>query len=144
MSFPMPISSFPSRFLWSWYPIRGQCLPKSRYWLEQTALQRLFCERSCLWFLTASSRYHLGQGKTGLHSDTMWYEREYVARHIGEIGVLWVRFLLLSPPVGYVRYPKCTANLHWVWVVILEIWIDLPPVRGCLRRRIQIEPWGGQ
>jgi hypothetical protein len=28
------------------------------------------------------------KGKTGLHSDTMWYDGEYVARHIGEIGVL--------------------------------------------------------
>jgi len=41
--------------------------------------------------------------KPGLHSDTMWYNREYVASHIGEIGVLWVRFLLLPPSVGYIR-----------------------------------------
>jgi len=27
------------------------------------------------------------QGKTGLHSATMWYDREYVTRRIGEIGV---------------------------------------------------------
>jgi hypothetical protein len=26
-------------------------------------------------------------GKTGLHSDTIWYDREYVARHTGEIGI---------------------------------------------------------
>jgi len=28
------------------------------------------------------------KGKTGLHSDTMWYDSEYVAPHIGEKGVL--------------------------------------------------------
>jgi hypothetical protein len=27
-------------------------------------------------------------GKTGLYSENMWYDREYVARHIGEIGIL--------------------------------------------------------
>jgi len=37
------------------------------------------------------------KGKTGLHSDNMWYDKEYVARHIGEIGVLWVCLLLLTP-----------------------------------------------
>jgi len=57
----------------------------------------------------------------------MWYDREYVMHHIWEIGVLRVRCLLLTPPVGYVRYPKCTAHLHWVGVVIIEIWINLPP-----------------
>jgi hypothetical protein len=28
------------------------------------------------------------KGKAGLHSDIMWYDREYVALQIGEIGVL--------------------------------------------------------
>jgi hypothetical protein len=42
----------------------------------------------------------------------MGYDREYVTGHIGEIGLLSVRFLLLAPPLGYVQYPKCTANLH--------------------------------
>jgi len=82
--------------------------------------------------------------QTGLHSDTMWYDREYVARHIGEISVLWVLFLLLPPPVRSVRYPKCTANLHCVAVVIIEIWINLPPVLWCIRRWTQIEPGGRQ
>ena len=42
----------------------------------------------------------LPKRKTGLHSDTMWYNREYVVSHIGEISVLWVCFLLLAQPVG--------------------------------------------
>jgi len=46
--------------------------------------------------------------------------------------------------VGYVRYPKCTAKLHWVRVVIIEIWINLPPVPWCFRRRILIETGGSQ
>jgi len=74
----------------------------------------------------------------------MRYAGEYVARHIGEISVFLVRFFLLSPPISYVRYPKCTANLYWVRVVIIEIWIDLSPVLCCFRRRIQIEPGGSQ
>ena len=43
------------------------------------------------------------EGYTGRDSDTMWYDREYVAHHIGEIRVLWVHFPLLTSPVGYVR-----------------------------------------
>jgi len=74
----------------------------------------------------------------------MWYDRDYVACRIGEIGVLSVRFLMLARPIGYVRYPKCTANLHWVRVVIIEIWIDLSPVVWCFRRRMQIGPGGSR
>jgi hypothetical protein len=74
----------------------------------------------------------------------MWYDAEYVTRHIGEIGVLGVRFFLFMPPVGYVQYPECTAKLHWVGVVIIEIGIDLPPVVWCFRRRIQLEAAGNQ
>ena len=84
------------------------------------------------------------KGKTGLHSDTIWSDGKWVVRHIGEIGVFWVRFFLLVPPIGYVRYPKCTTHLHWVGVVIIEIWINLSPVPWCFRRRIRIEPGGGQ
>jgi hypothetical protein len=68
------------------------------------------------------------KGKTGLHSNTIWYDIEYIARQIGEIGVLWVRFLQLSPQIGYVRCPKCTANHHFVGVVIIDIWINFTPV----------------
>ena len=73
----------------------------------------------------------------------MWYVREYVARLIGEIGVLSVRFLPLTSPAGYVRYAKCTAKLHWVGVVIIVIWINVPPVARYFRRRIEIEPGSG-
>jgi hypothetical protein len=60
----------------------------------------------------------------------MSYDGEYVARHIGKISVLGVRFLLLMPPVGHIQYSKCSANLHWIRVVVIEIWINLPPVFG--------------
>jgi len=144
ISFPPPHSSFLSRFLCSWYPILGQCLPKSRSAHEQTALQQLFPKGSRLWFWLPPADNISAKGKSGFHSDTMKYDREYVARNIGEISVLWVRFLLLVPPIGYVRLPKCTANIHWVRVVIIEIWIDLSPVLCCVRRRIHIEPGSGQ
>jgi hypothetical protein len=55
-----------------------------------------------------------------------------------------VGFLLLAPPIGYVRYPKCTANLHWVGVLILEIWINLSSVLSCCRQQIQLKPGSGQ
>jgi len=72
-------------------------------------------------FRLAPANIILTKGKDGLHCDTMWYDTEYVACHIGKIAVLWVRFLLLASPVSYVRYPKCTANLHWVREVILRL-----------------------
>jgi len=40
------------------------------------------------------------KGKTGLDSNTMWYNREYVMWHIGKIGGLGVPFLMLAPSVG--------------------------------------------
>jgi hypothetical protein len=57
----------------------------------------------------------------GIHLDSMWYDREYVACHVGVIGLLWVYFLLLTPPVGYIQIPYCTANSHVVEVVIIQI-----------------------
>jgi len=84
------------------------------------------------------------EGKTGLHSNTMWYDREYVVQHIREIDVHWVHSSLFAPPIGYGRYPKCSTNLHWVGVVIIEIWIDLAHDLWRFRRRIQIEPGGIQ
>ena len=86
----------------------------------------------------------LPKGDTGLHSDTMRYDRKYVLCDIGEISVLWVCFLLLAPPVGYVRYTKCTTNLHLVVVVIFEIWLNWPTVVWYFRRQIQIEPGCGE
>jgi len=38
--------------------------------------------------------------KTGLQSDNMSYEREYIMGHIRQIGILWVHMLSLAPPVG--------------------------------------------
>jgi hypothetical protein len=66
--------------------------------------------------------------KTGDHSHTMAYERKYVDCHTAKIGILWVCFLLLVAAVGYVRYLKYTAHLQSVRVVIIDIWINLPPV----------------
>jgi hypothetical protein len=83
-------------------------------------------------------------GKTGIHSETMWYDREYVTHHFGEIGLLWLWFLLLLPPVGYVRYQKYTAILYWVRVLTIEFWIPLPPVLWCFMQGIQIESGGSQ
>jgi len=39
-------------------------------------------------FLVPSAINISAKGKTGLHADTRWYDREYIARHLGEIGVL--------------------------------------------------------
>jgi len=80
------------------------------------------------------------KGNAGCHSNSIWYNGEYVVFHIGEMSVHWVCFLLLAPPGGDVSDPRGTANLHWVGVVILEIWINLPPVLWCFRWCIQIEP----
>jgi len=38
----------------------------------------------------------------------------------------------------------CSANFHWVGVVIVEIWINLPSVVWCFWGWIQIEPGSGQ
>jgi len=60
--------------------------------------------------------------------------RSYFARHILEINVLRLGFLLLVLPVRTIWYQIFAANLHWVAVVIIEIWINLPPVLWCFRR----------
>jgi len=59
-------------------------------------------KRPACGFCLRPTRYISAKGKTGLHFDSMWYDREYVACHIGEIGALRTRFLLLAPPDGYV------------------------------------------
>jgi len=68
------------------------------------------------------------KGKTGLHSDTMWYDREYIACPSREIGVLCAHFVLLVLLVSDIWYQKSSANLHRVGVVIVKIQINLPPV----------------
>jgi len=70
----------------------------------------------------------MSNGSNGLHWENMSYGRDYFVYHIQEIGVLWVRRLLLAPPVSYVQFPKCTATLHWVRVVIIEICLNVRPV----------------
>jgi len=80
------------------------------------------------------------KGKTGLHSDTMWYDRESIACYISEIGALWVCVILLPPAVRYIQYGRCTANQCGVGVVIIKIRIILRPVLGRMRQEIQIEP----
>jgi hypothetical protein len=84
------------------------------------------------------------KGQTHLYSDNMWYNGEYVASHIGEVGVLWVRFFLLGQQIGYDRNPQSTADLYLVRVVIIDIWINLSPFLWCFRQRFQIQLGGGQ
>jgi hypothetical protein len=67
-------------------------------------------------------------GKTGFHFDTMWYDRDNIVFHIRGIRELWVCVLLLTLPVGDNLYPKYTATLHVVRVVIIVIWIHRPSV----------------
>jgi len=43
------------------------------------------------------------KGETGLHSSTMWDDTGYGKRHIGQIGVLCIHFIMLTPPVRYVQ-----------------------------------------
>jgi len=86
----------------------------------------------------------LSKGKTGLHSNTMWYDREYIPWHIGEIGVLPVCFILLMPPVGDIRWPKWTTNYHRVGVGINKIRIIWLPVLWSFRLWIQMVPSGSQ
>jgi len=61
MSFLLPLSSFPSGFLYSLHPMLGNHLPQSCYWHEHTAWQRLFHQGTRLWILTASHGWHLPQ-----------------------------------------------------------------------------------
>lgn len=79
---------------------------------------------------------------TSLHSDIMLYDRECIICHISEIGIVWVWFLLLTPSVSDISYPKYTANLHWVEVVIIKILINLAPTLGWFRRSFQMERCG--
>jgi len=115
------------------YPIMGWCIQPSN---------DFFAKRLACGFGLPPSDTVLLKGKTVLHSDTMWYDRKYVARHIGEIGILWVCFLLLVPPVGNIGQPECTANLNGVGVVVITIRINLPPVLWRYRSCIQIKPCG--
>ena len=81
-------------------------------------------------------------GISSLHSDTVWDDRQYVVCQIRHISALSVRIILLVPPVGDIGYRKCTVNLDQVEVVIIEIWINLPPDLWWFRQSIHIEPDG--
>ena len=144
MSFPPPLSSFLSCFLCLWYPILGQHLQNPGITSSKLPYTGVFVKGlACGYWLP--SAYNISDKRTtGLHYDTMWYDTEYVARHIGETSVLWVCCILLPSPVSNIGYPKCTANLHWVGVVIIEIWSNLPPVLWYFRPWIQRQPSGGQ
>jgi len=66
------------------------------------------------------------KGNAELHSNTIWYVRDFVPAHIEEIGKVQMSFLLMEQPVSYIRYPKCTAILNLGSVVINEFWMSLP------------------
>jgi hypothetical protein len=55
---------------------------------------------------------------TGLYSDTISNDNEYITCHIIAIDALLVRFVYLIPPVRHIRYPTCTTNHHWLRAVI--------------------------
>jgi len=76
--------------------------------------------------------------KSSLHSTAMCCVREYIVCHIKEIGVLWVHFLLSAPPVPNIQYSKYTSNVHRICVVIITVWINLPPVLWWFRQWIQV------
>jgi len=133
MFIPPPQSPFLSHFVHLSYPILCQRPTRSRHWLEETDLQWLSCKGSPLWFWLPPSDNISCKGTTSLHSHTMGYDVYYVVWHIREISIRSVHILLLVPPVGYVRDPQCTANIHRVEVAIIEMWIILPPVCWCYR-----------
>jgi len=92
------------------------------------------------WLLPA---YHiLRNGKPGLQYNTIWYDGEYVACHIGEIGIIWVCFLVLTPLVNDIRDRECTANHHRVGMVLIMIRINVSPVLWLIRQWIQIKSCG--
>jgi len=81
----------------SWYPVVGSTKPP---------YNNLFA-KGLAWGTPLHPADNISRkGHTGLHSNTIWYHREYVSCNIGEIGVLWLCFLLLSPPVCDMWYPN--------------------------------------
>jgi len=63
----------------------------------------------------------LPNGQTGLHQDTMWYDRTFITCHNREISMVWVCVFVLTLQVNYIRCLKCTAILHVVGVVFIKI-----------------------
>jgi len=105
-------------------------------------VQRIFGEVSLQWFWLPRADYVSCKGISGPFSVTIWYDREYISCHIGKIGVLWVHFLLWAPQVGHMQLPKCTVNICWVGVVIINIPINLPLALLQFRQWIRIERCG--
>jgi hypothetical protein len=79
-------------------------------------------------FMLSPANIILPKGNTSLHSDTMWYISQDVARQIAKTDRRSVCFFLLVPPVSDIHEPQCTANFHLVDVILINIWINMPPV----------------
>lgn len=80
------------------------------------------------------------KGETGLHSNTMWHNRESITSNIVVIATVSLRFLLLAPLVSNIQLPKCPANHHGIRLVISNIPINLSPVGWQFSQNIEISP----
>ena len=144
MSFALPLSSIPGRYRIPTYVYRVIACQYPIIGANILPYYNLFPKGFACGFWLPPADNVLSKGKTGLHSDSMRYDWEYVACHIGEIGILSVHVLWLSPACCDIRDPKCTPKLHRVGVAIIGIRIDLSPVLWWFRRGIQIQPGGGR
>jgi len=72
-------------------------------------------------------------------AERMWKYLEALVRATGVSG----RFAYGFWTELHFADVKCTVNLHWVGVIIIELWIHLPPVLWGTRRWIQIAPGTG-
>jgi len=100
------------------YPIIGFCI---------LSYNNFFAKGHACGFQLHPSDNLSPKGKTDLHSNIVWYDIKYVTGHIEEISVLWMCFSLLVPPVGIIWQPKGTVKPNQVGVVVITIWINLPP-----------------
>jgi len=76
---------------------------KINYWLDKCHYYNYVLKGSTGGFRLSRADNVSPKRTTSLHSDSMWYDRECVKCHIVEIGLFWVHFLLLMPPVGDIR-----------------------------------------
>jgi len=144
MSILLHLFSFPSRYLRFWIQFSFNAGQSPVVGSGKQSEHDYFAKDLAGSFRLPPADNILAKRKTGLHSKTRWYNREHDTGHNGKIGVPWVLFVLLTPPVGYIRQPECTPNLYWVGVVIIDILITLCPVVQCLSQRMYIEPGGSQ
>jgi len=98
------------------------------------------CLSCCFWLSAAENVSH--KGSTTLHSDTIWYNREYIVCHIREIDVLYAHVFWLPQQFSDNGYRKCSAILHRAGVVIIKIRIKLLPVLWIFKWWIQMQPCG--